>query len=67
MTYLFNLHGCNVYYLQVAASGAALYSSLAIIFAAVAVVIGILCVIHRTSQARRKINFEVKNFSLTQF
>jgi len=42
----------------VAASGAALYSSLAIIFAAVAVVIGILCIIHRTSQARRKINFE---------
>merc|ERR1719447_1508047 len=42
----------------VAASGVALYSSLAIIFAAVAVVIGILCVIHRTSQARRKINFE---------
>merc|ERR1719462_1179526 len=42
----------------VAASGAALYSSLAIIFAALAVVIGILCVIHRTSQARRKINFE---------
>merc|ERR1712013_376415 len=42
----------------VAASGAALYSSLAIIFAAVASVIGILCIIHRTSQARRKINFE---------
>jgi len=42
----------------VAASGAALYSSLAIIFAAVAVGIGILCVVHRTSQARRKINFE---------
>jgi len=42
----------------VAASGVALYSSLAIIFAAVAVVIGILCIIHRTSQARRKINFE---------
>merc|ERR1719187_2472775 len=42
----------------VAASGAALYSNLAIIFAAVAVVIGILCIIHRTSQARRKINFE---------
>merc|ERR1712013_526249 len=42
----------------VAASGAALYSSLAIIFAAVASVIGILCIIHRTSRARRKINFE---------
>jgi len=42
----------------VAASGAALYSSLAIIFAALASVIGILCIIHRTSQARRKINFE---------
>jgi len=42
----------------VAASGVALYSSLAIIFAAVAVVIGMLCIIHRTSQARRKINFE---------
>merc|ERR1719370_1986621 len=42
----------------VAASGAALYSSLAIIFAAVAVGIGILCVVHKTSQARRKINFE---------
>merc|ERR1719462_920176 len=34
----------------VAATGAALYSSLALFFAAVAVGIGILCVVHRTSQ-----------------
>ena len=45
--------------IQVAASGLPRYIGLAIVVAAISVVIGMLCIVHRVARARRKINFEV--------
>jgi len=42
----------------VAASGLPRYIGLAIVVAAISVVIGMLCIVHRVARARRKINFE---------
>jgi len=42
----------------VAARGLPRYMGLAIVVAAISVVIGMVCIVHRVSRARRKINFE---------
>ena len=45
--------------IKVAARGLPRYMGLAIVVAAISVVIGMVCIVHRVSRARRKINFEV--------
>ena len=50
---------CIACTIQVAASGLPRYIGLAIVIAAISVVIGMLCIVHRVARARRKINFEV--------
>ena len=49
----------NICTTKVAARGLPRYMGLAIVVAAISVVIGMVCIVHRVSRARRKINFEV--------